>query len=137
LKIHNGQKGNAGWIIDGAELLSVERIIDEWTVWNDLLVSGDFSGCDEERSNGVKNDWWNPKWIPFTYDGAGNHLCLDLDPAATGHYGQVITMWHDDAERDIKARSFNEWFTQYVKDVEQGQYVYHDDYEAIVNVNDI
>ena len=29
LKHHNGQAGNSGWIIDGSELLSSERIVDE------------------------------------------------------------------------------------------------------------
>ena len=137
LKIHNGQSGDSGWIIDGSELLSSERIIDEWNVWNDLLKGGEFQGADENRDNGVKNDWWNPKWIPFTYDGGGNHLCIDLDPAENGSFGQVITMWHDDSEREIKGKSFEDWFSQYVKDIENGKYVYSDDYEAIVNVDDI
>lgn len=137
LKKHNGQAGDSGWIIDGSELLSSERIADEWAVWNDLLKGGDFDDCIEERDNGVKPDWWNTKWIPFTYDGSGNHLCIDLDPAESGTYGQIITMWHDDGEREVKAKSFYEWFSQYVQDIENGKYVYHDDYEAIVNVNDI
>jgi len=137
LKHHNGQAGNSGWIIDGSELLSSERIVDEWTVWNGLLQGGEFNDYKEERDNGVKSDWWNPKWIPFTYDGSGNHLCIDLDPAESGTYGQIITMWHDDGEREVKAKSFSEWFTQYVQDIENGVYVYHDDYNAIVNVNDI
>jgi cell wall assembly regulator SMI1 len=137
LKLHNGQAGDSGWIIDGSELLSSERIIDEWTVWNDLLKGGDFDDCMEERDNGVKSDWWNSKWIPFTYDGSGNHLCIDLDPAVNGTYGQIITMWHDDGEREVKAKSFMEWFSQYVQDIENGKYVYSDDYEAIVNANDV
>ena len=137
LKIHNGQVGKSGWIINGSELLSTERIIDEWGVWNDILKSGDFDGMTDERSNGIKEDWWNAKWIPFTYDGGGNHLCIDLDPAAEGSVGQIITMWHDDPEREVKAKTFREWFEQYVDDLIAGKYVYSDDYEAIVNVNDI
>lgn len=137
LKAHNGQAGDAGWIIDGSELLSVERIIDEWQVWHDLLINGHFDDYDEERNNGVKNDWWNAKWIPFTYDGGGNHLCLDLDPAKDGHHGQIITMWHDDSEREVQATSFHAWFTQYVDDIEAGKYVYSADYEAVVNANDV
>ena len=136
LKVHNGQAGKSGWIIDGSELLSAERIIDEWNVWNGLLEGGDFEENFEERDNGVKGDWWNAKWVPFTYDGAGNHLCLDLDPSDTGIFGQVITMWHDDFEREIKGESFKEWFKQYVQDIENGKYVYSDDYEAIVNAKD-
>jgi len=135
LKVHNGQSGDSGWIIGGSELLSSERIIEEWTVWNDLLQSGNFKGYEEDRSNGVKSDWWNPKWIPFTYDGGGNHLCIDLDPSENGTHGQVITMWHDDGEREVKAKSFGAWFSQYVQDVESGKYVYLD--EAIVDIDDV
>ncbi len=137
LKVHNGQGNNSGWIIDGSELLSIERIIDEWGIWNGILSSGDFDGMSAERGSGVKSDWWNPKWIPFTYDGGGNHLCIDLDPAATGNPGQIITMWHDSEEREIKAISFRKWFEQYVNEVEAGKYVYSADYEAIVSSNDI
>ena len=137
LKIHNGQMSKAGWLIDGSELLSSERIADEWGVWNGLLSGGDFEGITSEPDTGIKNDWWNPKWIPFTYDGSGNHLCLDLDPAEAGNIGQVISMWHDDGERKIIAHSFAAWFQQYIDDLQSGKYVYNEDYEAVVNVNDI
>lgn len=137
MKTHNGQRGKSGWIIDGSELLSCERIIDEWEVWNGLLVRGEFEDNKEKRDNGVKDDWWNPNWVPFTYDGCGNHLCIDLDPAESGTVGQIITMWHDESERKIMAASFEQWFAQYVQDVGSGKYVYSDDYEAIVNANDV
>ncbi|MFK7857105.1 MAG: SMI1/KNR4 family protein [Granulosicoccus sp.] len=137
LKIHNGQRGESGWIIGGSELLSVERIIDEWEVWNGLLVGGEFEDCKNKRDNGVKDDWWNPNWVPFTYDGGGNHLCIDLDPAESGTTGQIITMWHDELDRKILATSFEMWFALYVQDVESGKYIYSDDYEAIVNANDV
>ena len=42
----------------------------------------------------------------MTYDGAGNHHCVDLDPEKSGVPGQVITMWHDDDERAVVAGSF-------------------------------
>ncbi|MCK7597758.1 SMI1/KNR4 family protein [Microbulbifer sp. CAU 1566] len=137
LKVHNGQAGNAGGIIDATELLSSTRILDEWRCWKDLLDSGEFEGYDEERANGVKADWWNQKWIPFTYNGAGDHLCLDLDPSGTGSLGQVITMWHDDGEREVKSNSFKAWFSGYVDDVLQGKYVYCADYDGVVSVEDI
>lgn len=141
LKIHNGQAGDAGWLIDGQELLSTERILDEWKVWKGLLDGGGFDDFEEseeeDRGNGVKSDWWNAKWIPFTYDGAGNHLCIDLDPASGGKIGQIITMWHDDDEREVKGSSFNEWFSKYIQDLENKKYVYSDEYEAIVSVDDI
>jgi cell wall assembly regulator SMI1 len=138
LKIHDGQAGDAGWLIDGSELLSTERILSEWTVWNDLLKGGDFDEArSKPNSDKMKSDWWNAKWIPFTYDGSGNHLCIDLDPAPGGKVGQIITMWHDDPERDVIAESFQAWFADYVGAVLRGEYAYSDEYGGIVDVDDL
>jgi len=114
LKIHNGQKGEADGLFDGLEFLSTQRILNEWSIWKGLLDGGDFDGDQSNSASGIKADWWNPNWIPFTYNGAGDHLCIDLDPADQGQIGQVITLWHDDAARNKKANSFGLWFTEFV-----------------------
>lgn len=114
LKVHNGQRGDAEWLFSGSEFLSSQRILDEWTIWKNLLDSGDFDRAKSEPGNGVQSMWWNPKWIPFTYNGAGDHLCLDLDPATGGHVGQVITLWHDDGARKKKADNFVQWFAEFI-----------------------
>ena len=83
LRIHNGQKGESAWLFDSQEFLSTHRIIEEFNIWKNLLNSelkGKLSTADE----GVKNDWYNLNWIPFTTDGCGNHYCFDLSPSPTG-----------------------------------------------------
>ncbi len=114
LKVHNGQKGGADWLFSGSEFLSSRRILDEWVIWKDLLDGGDFDGAEAESGAGIQPVWWSPKWIPFTYNGAGDQLCLDLDPATGGRSGQVITLWHDDGARKKKADSFAQWFAEFV-----------------------
>lgn len=114
LKVHNGQKGESDWLFSGSEFLSSRRIVDEWTIWKDLLAGGDFDGAEAEPGVGIQPAWWNLRWIPFTYNGAGDHLCLDLDPASGGQVGQVITLWHDDGARQKKADSFAQWFAEFV-----------------------
>ena len=114
LKIHNGQKGESEWLFSGSEFLSSQRIIEEWTIWKNLLDGGDFYGNEIKPAIGIKPVWWSPKWIPFTYNGGGDHLCLDLDPASQGRRGQVITLWHDDGARKKKADSFAQWFSYFV-----------------------
>ncbi|WP_375576326.1 SMI1/KNR4 family protein [Paracidovorax oryzae] len=114
LKVHDGQRGEAGWLFSDSEFLSSQRILDEWALWKDLLDSGDFDGAEADPDTGVQPIWWSPKWIPFTYNGAGDHLCLDLDPARDGRTGQVITLWHDDDTRKKKADSFAQWFADFV-----------------------
>lgn len=132
---HNGQNADSPWLMDGEELLSIERILEEWGVWKELLDNGTFYGDGEPYSStpetGIRNDWWNPRWIPITYDGAGNHDCLDLDPAPEGNYGQIIRMWHDDDIRTIVAPSFREWLTRYRDKLCNGELVYDEEYGIV------
>lgn len=135
-KIHNGASEELG-LIDTEELLSFERILEEWQVWKNLLDSHTFE--DEEgvftsdSPKTIKTDWWNPLWIPITYDGSGNHFCLDLDPTSKGNYGQIIRMWHDDAERTLEAISFSAWIGKFATDLQKEVYVYSEDYGGIIN----
>lgn len=135
--IHNGQRGKAGGLLNGEELLSVPRMLAEWTIWNDLLDSGDFEGAASAPDAGVRADWWNPGWLPLTYDGAGNHCCLDLSPAPGGTRGQIIRMWHDSDERPLLAPSFADWLTQYVTALEAGDYVFSEEYGGIISADEL
>lgn len=107
--IHNGQQSDTPWLLDGWEFLSLERIINEWSVWKDLVDGGDFAGCESESTGETLTDWWNAAWIPLTYDGAGDHHCLDLSPGPQGQVGQIIQMWHDDSSRPVVAANFHDW----------------------------
>jgi cell wall assembly regulator SMI1 len=134
----NGQEPDAPNLVDGTELLSLARIADEWAVWNGLLRDGSFEDARSAPAAGVKDDWWNPAWIPLTYNGAGDHYSLDLDPAPAGTRGQIIMMWHDDAERTRHAASFTDWIEGLCDAMERGDYVYsHDEYFAIVRREDV
>lgn len=117
LKVHNGQKGDADWLFNGLEFLSTHRIQKEWDIWNNLLNGGDFDGDQSVPASGVRADWWNPKWIPFTYNGGGDHLCLDLNPTSEGQVGQIIALWHDDDARQMESSSFTQWFSNFVNDL--------------------
>lgn len=118
LKIHNGQYGNSEGLFSGVEFLSTKRILEEWSIWKDLFDYGDFHNMKSESDEEINATWWDTKWIPFTYNGNGDHLCLDLNPTKKGKAGQVITLWHDSGERKIKARSFSEWFTCFVNKID-------------------
>lgn len=131
-KIHNGQNDRSLGLYDGEIVLSIDRIIGEWSVWDELLQSGDFATYTSSPESGIKNNWWNPYWIPITSDGNGNHYCLDLDPSSNGKYGQVIRMWHDDPMRELLAHSFTDWINAYISDLENGLYVYSEDAGGIV-----
>ncbi len=122
---HNGQKPDAPSLIDGWDLLSLERIRDEWQTWNELLAGGEFAGAESEGDGVfVRRDWWNPGWIPITYNGSGDHQCLDLAPGPEGTVGQIIEMWHDEGARPLLAASFGEWFDHFAEEVAAGRFEY-------------
>ncbi len=135
LKIHNGQQGNAGGMFDNSEFLSTDAIAEQWNVWRELLESGEFEGIASEAERGVRTDWWNRNWIPFTHNGGGDHYCLDLQPATDGALGQVITMWHDMGERRIVAVNFHAWLAEYVASVRAGNIEYSEDFGGLVNTD--
>jgi len=114
LKIHNGQYGHTEGLFSGLEFLSTTRILAEWSIWKGLFDYGDFNDMKAESDKEINSVWWDTKWIPFTYNGSGDHLCIDLNPTTGGKTGQIITLWHDSGERKMKARSFSEWFTCFV-----------------------
>jgi cell wall assembly regulator SMI1 len=127
LKLHNGS--NEHQVLPGWELFPTERIADEWTVWADLYHS-EFKpdGFDCEPNGPIRGDeWWRLKWIPFCGDGGGNHLCVDMEPPAKGTLGQVITMWHDDASREVAAPSLTELIELLADDFEAGLLTWDDE----------
>ena len=139
-RVFNGQAYEEGYVFDGEEWLSLERMAEEWEVWKGLLDDGEFDDdeeADEDADSEVKALWWSPLWIPFTYDGSGNHLCLDLNPTSEGTYGQVIRMWHDDPQRPLEGKTFADWLETYIRGMEEGLYVYSEDYGGIFKKEDI
>ena len=132
-RVANGETDIDG-VFAGEEWLSIERIIDEYNVWNQLYQEDDGSdfGCDPEDA-GIKPDfWWNPKWISLTADDSGNSKMIDLDPSEQGTAGQIIQMWHDDAAREKVADSLREFLQNYVRDLEAGLYVLDAEYGVIL-----
>jgi len=141
-KIHNGENARGYGIMKGEEFLSMERILEEWNVWKELLENDSFTDADDDAfvsdsDTGIKNNWWNIHWIPFTYDGSGNHICIDLDPSVEGNYGQIIRVWHDDSARELLANSFKEWIEEYISQLENNEYIFSDDYGILVHKSDL
>lgn len=93
---------------------------------NDGVFVYDGEAITSDPDPGIKNDWWNPKWIPITADGCGDNFCIDMDPAEAGRAGQIISMWHDAGWREIKSNSFENWIIQYASDPKSGKYIYEE-----------
>jgi cell wall assembly regulator SMI1 len=137
LLLCNGENSDSASFYFG-QLLSVEDVKSQWNVWKELLDDDTFAGITSEPQKGIRNDWWSPRWIPITHDGAGNHLCLDLDPIGGGVRGQIITMWHDSGERELMFGNFTEWLDFILVGLENGSIVFDaDEYLALVDMTDI
>jgi cell wall assembly regulator SMI1 len=123
---HNGQA--RGEVLLGiGPLLSTQETIEQWRVWKELLDEGSFEDDAGSPDPGVKADWWNPRWIPITHDGGGDHDCVDMDPAEGGVAGQIIEMWHDDDVRPLRAPSFLSWLTAAASGLEDGTLVWDEE----------
>jgi cell wall assembly regulator SMI1 len=138
LQLCNGLKDDAEAGFYDGELMSAENVAEQWTIWKNLLDGHHFEDISSKPEKGIRNDWWNPKWIPITHDGGGNHLCIDLEPARDGRPGQIITMWHDSAERELMYASFTDWLEHILTGVESGEIVFDpEDYCALVDKEDV
>jgi cell wall assembly regulator SMI1 len=138
LQLCNGQVEGAEFGFYDGELLSVDTVKFQWDVWKKLLDQGTFEESRAAPHPGIKNDWWNARWIPFTHDGGGNNLCLDLDPAKGGTVGQVITMWHDSSERELMFPSFTVWLESVLDGLESGEIVFDaKEYNALMDWGDL
>ena len=122
--IHNGQVADSPGLFNAEEFLSLERMVDAWKTWNETLRSGAFARAKGAPSGSVKGDWYNSKWIPFTYQSRGDYLCLDYDPAAGGKKGQIIRLIHDDPERSVIAGSLLDFLNDFNGQILAGNFVY-------------
>jgi cell wall assembly regulator SMI1 len=100
-------------------LLSLADAMDAWRMLRDGLRSGWF---DDTRvtlvDEGVRPRWWHERWFPISSTGSGDHHCVDMDPAGTGHVGQIIAFWHDDGDRCVRARDLADYLVDEVDAVE-------------------
>ena len=121
-RIHNGSRGGSGPLFAKWRLLSLENAIKEWHLMHELETSGDFEETEVDADRGVRAAWWSSSWFPLMSNGAGDLLCVDLDPQSFGRPGQLIKFLHADPRRSMLAESFAEWLEAFAKALEAGRY---------------
>jgi cell wall assembly regulator SMI1 len=113
---HDGEREHLGLFL-GWMLMSLPYVLREWAFerWVERAP----------RARGpVKPVSWSPRWIPLLANGAGDFVCVDLDPPEEGTPGQLITVHHDDPERIRMTRSLTSWLLRFADRLESGEYRY-------------
>ncbi|MFO0822262.1 MAG: SMI1/KNR4 family protein [Gemmataceae bacterium] len=117
--------GGGWWLPCKGELLSLEEILKQWTMYSEWQAKADYA-TDNWRADDIKGPikpvFWNKKRIYVT-DNSGDHLTLDLDPPENGKYGQVLHHSHEVGPTDVVASGWGEFLRQLVDDLESGKYV--------------
>jgi cell wall assembly regulator SMI1 len=131
-RIHNGQLGIASPLMGEWQLLSMKNIRSEWQMMHNLFDAGKLTGQVKVKG-AVRSEWWNPKWLPLAYNGAGDFYCLDFCPTLEGEVGQVISYWHVSDVREVIANSFLNWLQEFANDLERGKYKVENGEILIVN----
>lgn len=113
---HDGENDDRWGHFYGLPLLPLQRAGAQWKAWARVLA--DFGGNRYQipgaawPEGAVDPAYINPRWIPLTHDGSGNHIGVDFDPWPRGRVGQVILFGRDEDVKVVLAESllkFLEW----------------------------
>ncbi|MFC6592600.1 SMI1/KNR4 family protein [Deinococcus lacus] len=125
------------------ELLALERIIHEHTIWMDILQdenSRDLADHNEDDLY-LQSGWWNAGWIPLDADGAGNGAAIDTAPAEDGKVGQILDMDHEVGPSGPIFDSLAEYLLAVARGLGASEYTYYknvtDDMEGICPTEDL
>jgi cell wall assembly regulator SMI1 len=84
----------------------------------DFEMQGEFG----TQTGPVKRNYWNSRWIPFTDNGCGDNIFIDLDPSEGCTIGQIVDWWHEGGVSTFQAASLQEWLNEVVDKVRKGVY---------------
>ena len=128
---HDGEDADRWGHIYGLPLLSLRQAEFQWRAWNQVLA--DFGGDRYEIRGGawprgaVDPAYINPRWIPLTNDGSGNHIGLDFDAWPAGRLGQVILYGRDEDVKAVLAESLGKFLEWILGLLESGNFTLESD----------
>ncbi|WP_249899865.1 SMI1/KNR4 family protein [Paenibacillus sp. PK3_47] len=102
---HNGEGDQVFGVMSGLSWMNLQSAAAAWRGFQDSaydIVSG--------RADAVKEGEYRKGWVPFAEDGGGSFLVMDLEPAAKGSYGQIITLDRNSDISYVLADSLEQFF---------------------------
>jgi cell wall assembly regulator SMI1 len=131
--VHDGTGDISAWFLN-QYLLSLAEIAAKFTMMTGIIEAGIFANFPVSPTGPIKPVRWSRRWIPISDDGAGDYLCVDLDPDPGGEVGQVIKTNHEIGPERVLAKGFREFLSGFADDLETGKYKYVEDRESIVRI---
>jgi cell wall assembly regulator SMI1 len=130
--VHNGSdwKGIFGYHY----LASLDELVHQSTMMRDVVAAGYCEGYNSTPSGPIKPMCWNTLWLPFAITGAGDCICVDMDPAVGGNLGQVIETNHEIGPVKVLAIGFREWLSEFAYALEAGDFESDEQLEMIRRV---
>ena len=144
----NGQKEgeNDVFFLDGLRFIPLEEIKRTQQHWLEQLESvPNWQSLHFDKEEAIdmcwygvlKNQFYNPKWIPFLSNGA-RFMFIDLDPDKEGVVGQIaeIDLVLDsiqDSFMDLECDSIDEWLEFLTDDIEKGIVYYDNEMHSLVD----
>ena len=120
LQLHDGGDCWLFWFGDFMSLDAIERQWLMYSEWQANAISGP-----------IKPILWNKKRIYLT-DNSGDHLTLDLDPAESGNYGQLIDHCHEVGPETVVAASWLDFLRLMIDGLQNGTISYSPDDETVM-----
>ncbi len=128
--IHNGSANGQIIPVSGDishYLMALGEVLQEWKMMKELAEGGEFDDGEPRGDERIQKVWWHTQWIPFTSNGAGDYLCIDMAPAMNGTVGQVINFNHEGGEHEVVASSLQDVLSTLARDLQDGAYEYSED----------
>ncbi|MBN9120053.1 MAG: SMI1/KNR4 family protein [Planctomycetes bacterium] len=134
--VHDGSGGadvlpHAAFGLIAVPLLSLDESLRDREMWLSWREGGAFERRSARPHGPIRPEWWCPRWFPVTWDGGGDHLCIDLAPAPGGADGQVIYFSHEVGPLEVVAVSWRRYLEDYASALEAGRLRFDGDGELV------